>query len=632
MKSLALGLQTSIVTSYDQTKTTLQGRTGLRTITDGNGAKSCLGIQPIIAMDVFDDTGVSPGSIQASTPNNRIFIQKSNALGVLIISYYLLTTTNGVTTAAWVGDLKLDFGASANTYTMKGFMVDDSNPAAMVFQWVATHTTATDGGYFACWGVNVTDFHQVAVTTFPVATLANQTKAVYQIGDNASQASQTVTVAAGVGIDTTGKNAYVLNGASATPKIFKFTYTNPPNTVPGANGYTNTNFTLVTGTLTASSGTTLLVNNVQVITPNHTANSGSLCLSWLTTTNIYVAKVSDIVNAAVTLPSLVTSDTLVGPDYVAPGNIQMGQYIAAADRWVLSNAGGVFVYKQCINGDTAGGFFGAISEIKTETGGTLTPVDFGGSTAAGYVCITDCNGFVILTNSNTGQRNALALDLASDYKFPLPSTGQIQAGIISPVISGAFTKGIYLAIYKQLSKRSVYPTIQYRTSGFATGPGAGFDALWTTTPIDGDLSLLTNATQVQFRILFRVTNIDLSNTSQINEAYLLYTDVTQISENWEGSVDNSTPSGTSPMYVAFRMRTAYGSVVPKLFVRGVDDSGNVIFLFDTVTNIGVFSYTTNNGTSWTALGTIPNTALTTEVRVNVASPSGTRLTWSISEQ
>jgi hypothetical protein len=86
------------------------------------------------------------------------------------------------------------------------------------------------------------------------------------------------------------------------------------------------------------------------------------------------------------------------------------------------------------------------------------------------------------------------------------------------------------------------------------------------------------------------------------------------------------------MYVAWRLQVAYATSVPTLYARGYDDSGNLVASFNTSANASAFQYSTDNGTSWLALGTIPNVALTTEVRLNVATPPATnRINWSISE-
>jgi hypothetical protein len=630
MKVLPLGLQTSTTTSYSQTQTTLQGNVGSRIINDGNGSKTVLGPQPVITADVEDDTGSGPAGLHCSTPNGRIFIAKGFAAGVLTVSYYLRSTTAGVTTVVWQGDLKFTF-TNTGAYTLRGMSVNDVSGSSMNIHFFTTNTTAIQGGWYAAFGINQTAFVKVSVQTLPVATTGSTNSVVYQIGDTTTQAAQTVTVADGGEDDTTNGFVYILNGAAATPKIFKFVDTVPTAT-PTA-GYVQANGTIVvTGTLTALAGVVLLVNCVKLGTPGSwSSNSGSLCLMWITTTTIYHAKVSDITNGAVSLPSLASGNMAGSASYLTP-SAAFGQYSGTLDKFVIMTSLGNVICKQGINNDSNALIFGLNTYIKTETGGTITPCDFGAVT---NLCVTMSNGMIHMSNSSVGQRNLLVYDLTADENsvqnanasFP----GQINASIISPVISGNFTQGTLMSVYYELSKRSVRPTVQYRTSNFSTGPGAGFDATWTSAPKDGDLTGLVNATQVQFRFLFTMMANEVTNPPQINETYFIYTDNTQISENWEGSLDNSTQSGASPMYVAFRMRSAYASVVPTLYVRGVDDTGNVIFLFNTVTNASVFSYSTNNGTSWNALGTIPNTPLTTEVRVNVASPSGTRLTWSIAE-
>jgi hypothetical protein len=85
------------------------------------------------------------------------------------------------------------------------------------------------------------------------------------------------------------------------------------------------------------------------------------------------------------------------------------------------------------------------------------------------------------------------------------------------------------------------------------------------------------------------------------------------------------------MYVAFRLNKVYDTSVPTMYLRGYDDTGALVYNFNTVTDIAMFSYSTNNGTSWTALGTVPNTALTTEIRALISSPTGNRVTWSLME-
>lgn len=624
-KVLALGLQTSTTTSYDQTKTTLQGRVSSRTINDGNGLKTVLGPSPVVVADVFDDTAAAPTTIHCSTTNGRIFIGKGVAAGVWTISAYSLNASTGA--EAWIGDLKLTM-SNVGVYTIKGFSVDDTTSSSMKISWVATNTTVQQGGWYASYGVPIADFHTSSVLTYPVATLGSTTKTIYQIGDVATQAAHTVTVSDGMDLDGAGNFAYILNGAAATPKIFKFDNTSAPSAVP-VSGYSIANGTIIiTATLPALAGVVLLVNNVKLGTIGHTTNSGSQVLTWLTTTTIYNAKTSDITNGATSLPSLVQSNVSLSGDYLSPAAIALGQYFQAIDKFVMviSTTSSRIIIKQNINNDSNGKTFGVTDYIKTEVGGTITPSDFGGVTP---ICLTEMNGWAVLTNSAVSQRNFVALDLFSDESST--TSGQINTSIISPVVSGTITQGIIMGVYYELSKRSVKATVQYRTSSFATGPGGGFDATWTTIPKDGDLSALVNATQVQFRILFTMMGMETTNPPMINEAYFIYNDTTQISVNWEGSVDNTTGSGISPTRSAFRLIKAYATSVPTMYYRAIDDSGSVLVLANTVTNASNFEYSTNNGTSWNPLGTITNTILTTELRYNHSSPPGVAITSSLRE-
>lgn len=628
-KVLALGLQNSLVTSYDQTKTTLQGRVAQRIINDGNGNKTVIGANTVTFMDIFDDTGVAPAALHCTTINGRVFVCQGFVAGVLTIAYYSFDVNTGI--ASWQGSKKFAF-TNTGAYTLRGFSVDDSNPSSMNLSWFVTNTTTQQGGWYADFGVNITSFVKVSIVTDPVASSGSQSNAVYQIGDATTQAAHTITVSDGGEIDSVGGFTYILNGVAATPKIFKFVNT-VPTTVPVA-GYSQANGTIVvTAVLPALAGTVLLLNCVKLGTPGSwSSNSGNLCLMFITSTTLYNAKVSDITNGATSLPSLMSGNMAGSSDYLIP-TASFGQYSQSIDKFVIGTSLGSTLIKQGMNNDSNAKFMSAAGiYIKSETGGSITPVNFDFVTTT---CLTMMNGWAVLMSTSIGQRGLAAIDIYSDESSvanaSAPFPGQINTSIISPVVSGTFTQGLIMGIYYELAKRSVKLTVQYRVANFSTGPGAGFDATWTTIPKDGDLSTLVNATQVQFRFLFNTIGLETVNPPQLNEAYFIYNDATQISSNWEGSVDNTTSGGSSPTRSAFRLVKAYASVVPKLFYRAVDDSGNVIVLADTVTNAANFEYSTNNGTSWIPLGTIPNTILTTEVRYNHSSPPGVRITSSLGE-
>jgi len=122
-----------------------------------------------------------------------------------------------------------------------------------------------------------------------------------------------------------------------------------------------------------------------------------------------------------------------------------------------------------------------------------------------------------------------------------------------------------------------------------------------------------------------------TSPSQLQDIILSVIDPNEISDYWEGSVDNTTQGAATPAYTAFRMIKTYTSSVPTLYFRAYDDSGNLVASANTSANPTAFEYSTNNGLSWNTLGTIPNTALTTEIRYKWTTPPGVIVSCSIRE-
>ena len=137
---------------------------------------------------------------------------------------------------------------------------------------------------------------------------------------------------------------------------------------------------------------------------------------------------------------------------------------------------------------------------------------------------------------------------------------------------------------------------------------------------------------MQVCVTFQVTGRAARMPAQIQDIALSVQLPGEASEKWAPSADNTTDSAVSPMYIAWRLQVPYAATVPTLYVRGYDDAGNVVASFNTSANASSFQYSTDNGTSWLPLGTIPNTAFTTEIRLNVVSPPAVdRINWSLSE-
>jgi hypothetical protein len=634
MKAFPLGLQTNPVTApsaYDQTKPFYSSRIAIRP--DPISSINCVGVNPIQFYDVFDDTTAAPAVGICATPNGRLFVSKGFAAGVITVSAYSFNVTTGAK-GAWIGDLKFTFPAAA-TWTLKNLQVDDTSSSSMIFTFTATHTTAANGGLAGCWGVPITDFLQSAFITYPAATTTpSLTKTVYMNVDVVG--SNTLTTAVGHAFDQTVggtiSNYYVFCNTAALPRIYKFSMASPPSgTVTG--GFSSSNYTLTTGTFTALTGT-IVVGAITCgkLGANHGGGSlsGFACLTYMTTTNIYACKLSDITSAAVTLPSQITTTTSLDTNkyanaFVTP-TITFGTYDQLTDRFYMVTSVGRILCKQIVNNDPNGVVFGTNDVTKTETGATALPSEFGAITD---VALYAQNGWLFQVNTATGQRGIQQMDVASD------STNNLSF-VLSPVMTINSATCLSMYYHKALKKRSVTPSTGYRTSNFNVDPNAGmtaFLATFTFAPTNtGDLSAVSG-TQVQFITMFTNMGTSNTNTSQIIDAYLLATPINEISDKWVGSVDNTTQNGASPAYTAFRLEAAYSNPasVPTLYFRAYDDSNALVASANTSANPTLFKYSTNNGTSWNALGTIPNTPLTTEVRYEWATPPGVRVVCSLRE-
>jgi len=383
-----------------------------------------------------------------------------------------------------------------------------------------------------------------------------------------------------------------------------------------------------TGTVTGFVGTFLVTNVEAVVTPTQTldpnipaAVNNQRCLFVSTNSNFYLIKISEITNGATTFPSMVTVNALgTGTDYTAIAPIN-AVYSEVIGRVIYISNTSQFYYKSWLSG-SVGSSFGGLNTLYLENSAN-TPYSLAGVTIGNLDIL---GGIVYLALTTIGQRGILYMDLRSDSAFN-------YSYVTSPVVDTSqvlFPKTIQ-TIEKLFDVTSPmvfsYKTASSSANAIFNDPTTG----WTMVATAADLSAIALSNFTQFRIDFNISSGSTNTPAQINELFLSYTGKNEISDNWAGSVDNTTGNSASPAYTAFRLQTAYTATVPTLYFRAYDDSGNLVISANTAANPSFFKYSTNNGTSWTALGTIPNTPLTTEVRYEWASPPGVRVTCSLKE-
>ena len=224
-----------------------------------------------------------------------------------------------------------------------------------------------------------------------------------------------------------------------------------------------------------------------------------------------------------------------------------------------------------------------------------------------------------------GQRGVSVVDLYSDEMFD-------QSTIISPITQiepGSILR--YVASVESYYDYTDNVTVYVRSAN--TSSDAIFNSAsggWVLVHYGKDNSPTAIGPYFQVKLAFNVATDAQGCPAQINDIIIGYTSSQELSEYWAGDVDNTTASGVTPSKSAFILTRQYDSIVPTLYFRAYDSSGNLVASENTASNPTLFSYSTNGGTSWNPLGTIPNT-IGTIVRYNWTTPPGVNVFVSVRE-
>lgn len=686
MKYVKADLLSSVGGTYDQTRTTIQGRITSKTIS----GVPVLGPPLNRFVDVFNDT--SGGSQVVATltylsPNGRLFTLGTIASGIVPISMHSINLATGATT--FMGTIRIPLpNLAATTHTFRGFKVLDDVGTTGWRIFLATSGSVTiNGGLFCVNNVDQSDFLPTGLgTLFPFATGSNQ-KATYFLQDPSNIGVGQLNIASGgVVLDRPNNRVYVHNGVAATHQYYVYS-TNAilncptaPGTIDqatdrvtinahgfadntpvfitnlsGGTGLTNNTTYFVrnptandfqlsgtsggaainittngtadvcrafgttgsawvhkTGNLPALAGTLIVSDSEDYAVPGHTTNSGQPCIFFCTSTNLYLGRISELTSGATSWPSLVTSNILGTVNQITTPTLTIATWSNVLDRAVYLTNSNILVMKQVVN-NVIDKIFGGNSNLYRE--GFPSPDNQGlGFISTGSLDIED--GWIAISGTTVGQRGVIVGDLRSDSLFD-------YSYIVTKVLSTPNSVYKFLSILQEIERDSGSITPFYRTSGFGSLAGG-----WTQFTFGKDLTSLTPGSQVQFKIAFDNLQLGASVPKQIAEVFLGYQSNNEISDNWEYSddfSDNNVPSRT-----AFRLKVTYNGSVPTLYYRAYDLSNSLIVNHNTITNAANFQYSTDNGTSWLPLGTIPN-VVGTLVRYTFTSPPGVDVRPSIRE-
>jgi len=687
MKHINANLLADVVSSYDQTKTTIQGRCFSKTV-DG---KTALGPPLNKFIDIQTDSGIAMGANNIYlTSNGRAFILGAEAGAATPLLLYTINYATGAYT--YVGRVNINLpDVAATTTVYRSIKVIDNGTTGWKVFVTTTGSVLINGGTMLVNNLALADFVPVGFPTIPFGT-GNDQKAVYFLQDPANLGSLHVnsnTASAGSVLDIAGNRLYVHNGIAATHQYYVFNTSTAPtwasravtgvaatdvisdsghpfvngdqltftsltggtglvtgtvyfvvNSVAGTSyqlsatsggaainfttdisaanigrafGQTGALFVHKTGNLPALTGTLLLTDSEDFAQPQHTANSGFDCAFFGTTSNMYLGKLSELTSGATTWPSLITVNLLGSANQIVAPTATYVAWSNVLDK-AFYTTGLVFMMKSFLNnsidiifGGTNNKYFEGITNpevVEFQPASSITGMDI----EQGWLAISNLN--------SVGQRGLMLCDIRSDAFFD-------YSYLVTKVMDTPQAVYKFMTTVDALFDYTGSLDCYYRTSGFGSLSGG-----WTSIPFAELLTSYATGEQVQFKIGFATLGLDTSIPAQLCDFFLGYDSLTNNSENWELSVDHS--DNGNPSVTAFRLKKAYTSAVPTLYYRSYDLSNVILVNNTTVANAARFEYSTDNGVTWSALGTIPN-VVGTLVRYTFASPPGVNIRPSIRE-
>jgi len=685
MKYIKADLLNDVVGSYDQTKTTIQGRVYSKTV----DSQTVLGAPLSKFIDVFTDTAQTPAQVYC-TDDGRLFVLGAAVNGTSYDTLPILLYDFDFSTGAhsYVGRIDIQLpNLAATVHTIRAFKVIDTGTTNWKIFVATTATVTINGGLFLANKIDKADFIPIGHPTIPMAT-SSDAKAVYFLQDPSNIGVGQLNIASvGAVLDEASNRIYVHNGVSATHQYYVYSTNTAPtwttNAITGTeatNTINDAGHTFVNGTpvifsaLTGGAGLVtglpyFVVGAVAGVSYQLSLTSGGAAINF--TTDISAGTIgrawgttgSNWVHKTGNLPAL--TGTLLSND--------------SEDRAVPVAAplnGGVLNGNTCAFLSTTTNFYlGLLSELTSGavTWPSLTTSNILGSTNlitaptnafASWSNILDAGTYVTNTSKfitkqvvnnviqsitgelnnqyyetisvdtvNLGMVTVIGIDNASGWLFAAGNTVG-QRGILAVDFTSDSFYGTSYIVTKVLNNPN--STLKFITSWekLADSTGnikvqyrtSGFGSItggWIDLDNYADLTAsVITSNQIQFKILFNVQSEGSSTPAQINELLIGVDANNGISDNWEFSDDFS--DNGSPSRTAFRLKLAYSSAVPTLYYRAYDLSDALLVNHNTVTNASNFEYSTDNGISWLPLGTIPNT-VGTLVRYSFTSPPGVNI-------
>lgn len=481
-----------------------------------------------------------------------------------------------------------------------------------------TNATVANGGLFVVKGCNYDDFVPGG-TTFAAATTADNIKAVYWLADASTVLN---TIAAGLCLGdaaptNTNHDLYVLNAESGTTvRVYKY---NGRAALAGlASGKSTSAFVLRTGVQTTT-GTTSQTNGSRIFTLDHGPGSGIPCMYFATTTRIYRAPESGIVDASTTFISDAMLEIPPGGanTFTAGGAMSSVENAGTIDRIIITTAANQRTYVTQYNSTSS-----PIDKVifcnnnqNDQSTADSGLVGYPSSLLPFSVWVESGIAYFIRSTTSAVSNQIYAFPLTTDWDW-VSSTG---SRLISPEIAtpNAIRYSRFSAFHENMigSENLGLPPepfrSYFRTSGIDDNSGS-----WTLIADTGNMSSIAGADSIQFMFEFKVAG-HFCIPARLYGFVITYEDDSTDS-HYQPSVQHSS---TTSKRFAWRFSTAFGGTVPTLNIALYNAvTGALLLTDDTVASAnGTFEKSTNDGGGWSAYNTTDKGNDTTYIRYTPTS-------------
>lgn len=371
------------------------------------------------------------------------------------------------------------------------------------------------------------------------------------------------------------------------------------------------------------SGTLLQANSFQYAKPTSAPANPALnavdCLSFATSTTLYMGKLSEVTGGSASWPSL-TPVTLVGLSTVVAPTAIFATYSTIVDKWIYATNTSSFVTLSHQAAAITAEFGGTVNSWLE--GNAEPTVQFGLAAVGG---LSANNNWLLLTGTTAGQRGVVFMNIASDATVG-------SSGVISPVLQVP-AGSIFKTISTLEQDFDFTDSMSFYIRSAATATDAVFNSAtggWVSIATAKDLSATAIGPYFQLMAQFNVLTFDANSPSQLNDFIYAVQLPGESATEFGLDVDSTTVGTSTPSYVGFTCIQVPSVLPTALFVKGYDINGNVLINDSTTASLAKFSYSTD-GVTWNAITNLATQVFVVgnKTRYNVAAPPGVETLMSL---